>query len=343
MKFQPKKFTDEQKQELNKVVDNQQVTTGVPKSIDPVNYPAFNIPVGKKVLVYVPNMLEKDENDAITLQMDKAFIHNYQIGKQFRTVRCVSGLEALGYSGCPICAANSECFDIANSFAKAECENKGLDFNSSDDAVKKLKGNYYQEMPVSNSRLKYTFPIVVIETDEKLNPLKDENNKIKYSVVFYTVSEKQYTKTWIPSLDSLDSSDPNSGHVGGKYFVLNYTNTEGGLNERAAAANNLSVALANRTADAFVKLAASFDKLVKEGGWTPEKAREVLTANMLLDENEMKEDIDKAMADYRSKGVAFEISQNGGNSAPAYSIPKAEEKGALEEAGDPIAGIETDI
>ena len=54
-RVKPQKFTQEQINALMEGLQNQKMTTSTEKSVDPVNYPVFEVPVNSKVLIYVPN------------------------------------------------------------------------------------------------------------------------------------------------------------------------------------------------------------------------------------------------------------------------------------------------
>ena len=168
-RLQPKKFTEEQLNSLQKAVSVQSVSTVVEKSLDPVHFPVFEVPVNQKVLIYVPNHVVTDENGNEELRMDKPFIHSVKEGtNRFSKIRCIKNLpEATGYSGnCPFCDATDDCWSLANEIIKEKCATQGLDpDDKSNDAVKSIRSAAYNSRAIAAPDQYYTFPIVVIETN----------------------------------------------------------------------------------------------------------------------------------------------------------------------------------
>lgn len=79
-KLTPIALGEEESKELQEQLGVQEISTGTPKSADPQNFPVFSIPVGKKVLVYVPNHVVLDSDGVERLRMDQALHPQHQSG-----------------------------------------------------------------------------------------------------------------------------------------------------------------------------------------------------------------------------------------------------------------------
>lgn len=285
-KLKAKEFTADQMSALQESAEKQEISRRAPKSTDPVNFPVFDIPVGKKVMVYVPNHTVAD-GDKVELRMDKPLIHAVQDGNRFLNFRCISGLpEEAGYSGmCPLCEGTSEPWDLAKEQIREACSRAGLSMDDSEDkSVKAIKSEYYGNRVIKEAQRKYTFPIVVIETvnDEGKTPVI-EDGKLKYKVMWYTIGEQAYEDKWIAVLEGMED-EPS--HPGGHIFILNYQYTpKTGEQNARDAARNLKVIPKN--VKGFEKIAPMLDKATED--WTPAKAQQTVIMNQFYEEADLEE------------------------------------------------------
>lgn len=348
-RLQPKKFTEEQLNSLQKAVSVQSVSTTVEKSLDPVHFPVFEVPVNQKVFIYVPNHVITDEDGNEELRMDKPFIHSVKEGtNRFSKVRCIKNLpESAGYSGnCPFCDAIDDGWALANEIIKEKCETQGLDpDDKANDAVKNIRSAAYNSRPVTAPDQYYTFPIVVIETNPNnfKEVVRDEEGKIKFKAMWYSISKAAYQKKWVKALENMEE-DPD--HPGGHCFVLDYTYEpkSGEPNKRDSARELVVISKKMKNFDDY---ATYFDKITED--WTPEKAMETVADNVFAEESDLQEEADKIMiptrdklALYRSLGVDGAAALPGNGEGFQMSETKAaDDSGVGEETfGVPV---ETDL
>jgi len=282
-------------QEVKDAIDkklNTQVIQKVSKSLDPVNFPVFEIPTGKKVLIYVPNHTTVVD-DREELCMDKPLIHPVQDGSSFLSYRCISGLVANDENGdvifngtCPLCDSTAPLWELANLRIKQKCRPLNLDPNDKEDTqVKAIRSAEFSARILKESIRYYTFPIVVINTknDDGRTPVTDESNQFICTPMWYHISEAQYNKSWSTCLEGIED-DPT--HPGGRFFTLNYTyDTKGKEANKRDSARNLTVIARNfKGSD---KLKKALDDATVE--WTPSKARETVVTNLLYSYNDLDE------------------------------------------------------
>jgi len=273
--------------EISKQLGTQEQVKAAPKSRDPLNFPVFEIPVNKKVLVYVPNHIVQGTDGKDSLRMDKPLIHALQVGKSYMNVRCVSGLvaEEIGYTGeCPLCDGCSDPWDLANMLIAQKCKQQNLDPDDKEaEAVKAIRSAAFSDRKLKDSMRYYTFVISVFETlnDDGKTLVKDENGAPRYKNMWYTVSEEQYNKTWAKTLEALED-EPT--HPGGMFFTLNYCYTpkRGEPNKRDSAR---ALVVSYKKMTGTEKVRAFLDKSTEE--WTVEKARETIISHSLYSMNDL--------------------------------------------------------
>lgn len=271
---------------------NKQTVSAPSKSTDPVNFPVFEVPVNKKVLIYVPNHVVTDANGCEELKMDKPLIHSIKEGKRYFSYRCITGISATDEKGniifdgsCPLCDGTDVPWDLANLKIEHECTQRGLDPNDKDnDQVKSIRSTEFSSRVIKEPTRYYTFPIVVIatENDDGKNPVKDEKGNFVLTPMWYNISEAQYNKRWLPTLEGIED-EPT--HPGGRFFTLSFVyDTKGKEATKRDSAQNLNViAKTIRGAD---KLKEYLDESTK--AWTPEKAQETVISNQLYSLEDMK-------------------------------------------------------
>lgn len=343
-KLKPKKFTNEQKEALRTETPVQEVVKGVPKSLDPKNFPVFAIPLNKKVLVYVPNHVVVDEDGNERLRMDTPLVHSVVDGKRFLNIRCISGLsESTGYSGnCPLCDAISDGWDLANIKIEEKCKAAGLDPKDIENKlVKSIRSSEFSDRAIKEPVKYYTFPIVVFETvnDDGKTFVTDEKGHIKCMPMWYSISEQGYEEKWLKSLEVLEDAP---SHPGGRFFMLNYCYTpKNGEPNIRDCAKNMVVGVRNITDSE--KTRQTLDKLTNN--WTPEKAQETVIANVFNEESDLEEAADTIMEATRR---LLEFYKNRDESMPTQGL---EDKGGFnlkpaaekESVGSAPLSIDTDL
>jgi len=344
-KFTPISFTPEESEALSAQTKVQEAPAGQPKSIDGKKYPVWSIPVGKKVLVYVPNHTVQDADGIDRLRMDNPLLHYMTVGKTFPIYRCTYGLvsEANGLFGnCPLCDGTSEPKSLANAIIEQKCKSRGLDPSDTDNQeVKLIRSAAFSDRALKDAIRHYTFPIVAFETlnDDGKTFVKDEDGNYKYTVYWYDCSFKVWEK-WEKALEALEDAP---SHPGGRFFLLNYIYTpkKGQQNARDAA-RELTVSA--RTVKGSEQLRAFLDEETKD--WTPELARSTVYANMFYSEQDLQEVADEALENTRNMLTMYDAAKAndtmgiGAGSADGFklSTPPVDDNG-----GDTPVEMETDM
>lgn len=319
-----------------------------PKSADPINFPVFDIPTGKKVLIYVPNHVVEGENGP-ELRMDKPLIHAVQDGKRFMYYRCISGIVAkeeddtVIYDGsCPLCDGTSIPWDLANVKISQKCKQMGLDPEDKENAqVKALRVSEFSSRVLKEANRYYTFPIVVIGTvnDDGKTFAKDENGKFSLTPMWYHISEAQYNKKWVQCFEGMED-EPT--HPGGHFFTLNFTYDSKGkeMNKRDAAQNLSVIARYPKNSE---KLKTYLDNITED--WTPEKAQEMVITNQLYSAKDLQEITDAVLLPSQEMLRLIEASEAGLNSsepATGFNLQAPTEAKALTENAGVAEMDETD-
>ena len=298
-KLSPRKFTQQQEQAIQSQAAVQEISKAAPKSLDPVNFPVFEVPVNKKVLVYVPNHTIVDVNGVVQLRMDKPLVHSVQDGRRFLYYRCIANLDAnTGYSGnCPLCEGTAEPWDLANEIIKQKCEASGLSTDDTENtSVKQIRSDAYGDRVIKEANRYFTFPIVVFETlgDDGKTFVYDEENNLKFRIMWYNISETQYEDKWKKCFEGMDD-EPT--HPGGHFFLLNYCYTpkRGEPNKRDSARN--LVVSSKRVKDSE-NLRNELDRRTEE--WTPLKAQQTVCNNVFYAEEDLQYVADEVLQNTRS-------------------------------------------
>lgn len=351
-KLTPITLSDDSNQKLQEQLGVQEISTGVPKSADPINFPVFSIPVGKKVLVYVPNHVVLDSDGIERLRMDKPFLHSLSKGKRFFYHRCVQGIEVegTGLTGrCPLCEGTSDPWELANKIIEQRCKAQGLDpANTTDENVKSIRSSEFSKRVLKDAEKHFTFPIVVFETqnDDGKTFVKDENGGYKYKTYWYDISEKMWDEKWAKVIEALnDESEEEVTHPGGRFFLLNYIYTpKNGQQQARDAAKALNISV--RKVNGSDKLRAALDKATEE--WTPAKCQQTVYANMLYGEDDLQEVADEVLEQTRNMLALYNAAPAGGAVGIAagnagFQLDAAPEEGKEDAAGAGEAPIETDL
>lgn len=352
-KLNPIVLSEDNSKALQEQLGVQEISTGVPKSADPQNFPVFTIPVGKKVLIYVPNHVTLDADGIERLRMDKPFIHSISQGKRYFSHRCIQGIEiaGTGLNGrCPLCDGCAEPWELANRIIEQKCKAQGKDpANVNDEDVKSIRSAEFSKRVLKDAERHYTFPIVVFETvnDDGKTFVKNEKDEIKYKVYWYDISEKLWDEKWAKVIEALnDESEEDVTHPGGRFYLLNYIYTPKNGQQQtardAAKALNISV----RKISNSEKLKAFLDKETE--GWTPAKCQQTVLANVLYAEDDLQSLTDEVLENTRNllamydsaTATAGAIGVNGGNAG--FQLEKVPESAENADASGELP-LETDM
>lgn len=308
------------------------------KTYDP-DYPVFDIPINQKLLVYVPNHIVTQPDGSLGLRWDKFAAHPVIDGRSYGNIRCTQGVvvDRLGLDGtCPLCNASSEIWDLYHKEYEAIAKTKGIavDAPEAKDALKEDRKSLAQAMAIKSAEVWYTFPIVVIECEEKdgqltTTPKKTADGQIVGKPYFYSIREKTYIDKWVPAFDTVES-DEGITHPGGRWVILNFTYTpQSGQHTKMGSANALKVVFKTMSAD-YDSWARYFDDMTKD--WTPEKAQEVVVLDAIRDMEETQEVTDQLMKPVRDKLALYSL--NGGvPSTPQIGGAMTDASSALEGFG----------
>lgn len=332
----PKKLSEASQNAITTASAQQTGKTARIKSYDP-DFPVFDVPVNQKVLVYIPNHTVMGPDGTSGLRMDKFAAHPVIDGRSYGDVRCTSGIvvEELGLDGsCPLCDGINECWELYNHQYADVARSKGIDPKSAEaqEGLKQDRIDLIQKMNIKQADVWYTFPIVVIECEEKdgvmtVIPKKGADGTIKGNPMWYSIRERTYMEKWIAGFDSLDTGDgPVPTSPAGLWAILNFTYTpKSGNHDKMGSAKALKVTFRNMPG--YEQWASYFDNLTEE--WTPAKAQEVVVLDVVRDMDEMKQVADSLLKPVRDKLAMYALSSGG---VPAVGAPPAVGAGASADA-----------
>lgn len=308
------------------------------KTYDP-DFPVFDIPINQKLLVYVPNHTVMNPDGSVGLRQDKFAAHPIIDGRSYGNVRCTQGivLENYGLDGtCPLCNASGEIWDLYHKEYEAIAKAKGIpvDAPEAKEGLKDDRRTLAQGMVIKQAEVWYTFPIVVIECEEKdgqltTTPKKTSEGQIVGKPYFYSIREKTYIDKWLPAFDTIDTDDGEvPTHAGGRWVILNFTYpSSSGQHTKMGSANALKVAFKNMSAD-YKVWEEYFDKMTET--WTPEKAQEVVVLDVFRDMDETQEIADQLLKPVRDKLALYSL--NGGTADTTASTPAIGAQGDAQNA-----------
>lgn len=331
-----KELSAEDRQIITKASSNQTGQMSSPKTYDP-DYPVFDIPVNKKLLVYIPNHTVTREDGSVGLRMDKYAAHQVRIGKAFSTVRCSGNVvsEALHLDGsCPLCDATQYCWDLYNKQYAEIASSRGIAVDSpeADELLKEDRKNLIGEMVIRQPEIFYTFPIVVIDCEEgKTVPKLDANGRLVGTPQFYQIREATYLDKWNKAFDSLeDSGEEVDYNPAGRWAILNFTYTpKSGQHNKRDSARNLSITFIKK--DDLAEWATHFDQITES--WTPEKAQDVLVANAIRDMDEMVATAEELIKPTKDKLAIYSLGSGMPVQATAGVPHSTNAEAALEQFG----------
>lgn len=355
----PKKLSEEAQAAITSASALQ---TGKPvrlKSYD-ADFPVFDTPVNQKILVYIPNHTVQSPDGTIDLRMDKFAAHPVIDGRTYGNVRCSQGVVApdIGLDGsCPLCDSMQEAWTLYNYEYQDIAKSKGIDPKSPEaqDLLKQDRIDLVNSMVIKQAEVWYTFPIVVIDCEEKdgqltTTPKKDAEGRIKGTPMWYSIREKTYKDKWLAGFDALDSDGdsevPNS--PAGLWAILNFTYpSSSGKHDKMGSAKALKVTF--KPMNGYGEWANYFDQLTTE--WTPAKAQEVVVLDVVRDMDEMKEARDTLIQPVRDKIARFELgmayagnpAQSTGDSGVANANAVLESFGGSPQEGQPPQSLTAEM
>lgn len=293
------------------------------KSYDP-DFPVFDVPINQKVLVYIPNHTVMGPDGTLSLRMDKFAAHPVIDGRSYGDVRCTSGVvvEELGLDGtCPLCDGMNECWELYSHQYADIARTKGIDPKSAEaqEGLKPDRIDLIQKMNIKQADVWYTFPIVVIDCEERdgqlsVIPKKDGEGKIKGTPMWYSIRERTYQEKWVAGFDSIETDDGSTPtSPAGMWAILNFTYTpKSGNHDKMGSAKALKVTF--KTMNGYDQWAEYFDQMTE--AWTPAKAQEVVVLDVVRDMDEMKQVADSLLKPVRDKLALYALQNNSVPSAP---------------------------
>lgn len=363
----PVAFSAAQLSDLVAEAQTQKVGGSYQKSTDP-NFPYWAWEGAKQYLVYVPRILAVDEEGNPILDIDKPLIHDINSNGSYGKVRCTKNLVMNGPDGkpledgngvalfdgsCPVCEGVGTAFDLANAGIEHEASMQGLNPDDREnEAVKRLRSSHFSARPLKQPDRKMTIPLVVFDTvdNDQGKPAitKDSaTGKPNFNVFWYTISERQFEKTW---QNAIDTAEEPLETIAGAVFYVQFGKKDANNNApspRDAAKDltvNLRATMTSRLNDEGIL--TEIDEAVKAKGWSKAKAAEVLSDNQFISVPDINNSIAGILADMNTKmqlfktpqGSATQIASNGGgvsldalrgnngganaqNGAPAGALP----------------------
>lgn len=332
----PKKLSEAAQTAITQASAQQTGKAARIKSYDS-DFPVFDIPVNQKVLVYIPNHTVMNPDGTIGLRMDKFAAHPIIDGRTYGDVRCSQGVivEELGLDGtCPLCDGMNEAWSLYNLEYADIAKTKGIDPKSAEaqESLKQDRIDLVNAMVIKQAEVWYTFPIIVIDCEERdgvltTNPKKDAEGKIKGTPMWYSIRERTYLEKWGAGFDSIDTDDgviPTS--PAGLWAILNFTYTpKSGNADKMGSARALKVTF--KTMNGYEAWASYFDTMTEE--WTPGKAQEVVVLDAVRDMDEMKQVADSLLKPVRDKIAMYELGNASVNNGAAGLPTNANADNAL--------------
>ena len=306
-------------------------------SYDPQNYPVFEVPVSQKLLVYIPNHVVEAPDGSLSLRMDKFPAHPVREGNQYYNIRCINGQvnddPQLNWDGsCPLCDELQSVWDLYRRQIADVAASKGIspDAPEAEELLKSDRADLVKARVIKEADVWYTFPIVVIQCEEKdgiLTP-KLVNGQLVGTPMWYSIRERSYIEKWGAGFDALDGEIPSS--PAGLWAVLNFTySPKSGKCDKMGSAKALRVAF--KTMEGYSEWATYYDSLTAD--WTPAKAQEVVVLDAVRSMEETREVAETIIKPVKDKLAMYELSGAGvAPAAPANGV-SASAASALEQFG----------
>jgi hypothetical protein len=273
--------------------------------------------------VYIPRVNVITDENGSDMRVLPSLIHDGKNGKQFTSLRCISGLSAnpvfdqLGYDGsCPCCEATQDVWELYKVKMDAEAKRLGIDpQNDVADTLKPVREKILQEMDLKGAEEYVTFPIVIIPTKGKFLPADDALETLQ--VVYVHWRKKRYNDSILQALDQLMT---NPGHPAGLFWLWKFSYDLQG--KQATAMNSAKNAKYSVIQDQTAL--ANFEQFKlpaeqKAAGFTLLKAAEVVVATQFMYKEDLEVEVNKIMA--RTRQVLELTKVNSGQPALGVGQP----------------------
>lgn len=317
------------------------------KSSDPA-FPYWGHEPAKQYLVYVPKLTTLDADGETVMDIDKPLVHSINFNGSYSKIRCTNGLALKGPDGeffkdeqgrplfdgtCPICENISSGFDLAKLMVEAEASTLNLNpEDKENEQVKGIRRKYFGGRALTSPDKKLTIPLAVFETieDEKGRPqIVDENGVPLYKIFWYTISERQYEKTW---QSALDNSENGVDLLAGNVFSVQFGKKDANgapPNARDAVKDLTVVIRENMTGNLrSAGVLDPIDEATKAQGWSKSKAAEVLSDNMFTSVPEITTSLATITEDIAAKIAMMNTPKGGGGSTSLATLTGGNAKAA---------------
>ena len=323
----PKKLSVEAQQAITEASSHQTGKATRVKTYDP-DFPVFDIPVNQKLLVYIPNHTVQLPDGSVDLRKDKFAAHPVIDGRSYGDIRCCAGISSpeLGWDGsCPLCDAISTNWELYNFEYEGIAKSKGIDPKAPEaqDLLKQDRLDLIHKMAVKQAEVWYTFPIVVIDCEERdgqltVNPKLDSEGKVHGTPMWYSIRERTFEDKWVAGYDSIDIDGETPTNPAGLWAILNFTyQPKNGSPTKMDSARALKVSF-KHMAESYNEWAKYFDNMTAE--WTPEKAQEIVVLDAIRDMDEMQEVADSIMKPINERIAMYKLS-GGATTATTGAAP----------------------
>lgn len=309
------------------------------KSSDPA-FPYWNHEPAKQYLVYVPRIMALAEDGTSFLDIDKPLVHSINYSGSYSKVRCTRGLALRNAEGefyadaqgnplfdgtCPICENINGGFELAKLLVESEASTLNLNpEDKENEQVKAIRRKHFGGRALSNPDVKMTIPLVVLETeeDERGRPsIVTKDEKPLYKIFWYTISQRQYEKTWQMALEN---SEMGTDELAGSIYAVQFgkKDASGAPPNARDAVKDLTVTIRESMTGKLrsAGILDPIDEAAKSAGWTKAKAAEVLSDNVFISVPEITASIAGINADIAGKIQMMNTPKGGGGSTSLESL-----------------------
>jgi len=325
----PKKLSPEEQKAITNASSMQTGTVTVPKSYDK-NFPVFEIPVNKKILVYVPNHTDVDADGKVILRADRFAAHPIIMGRSYLDVRCSAGIESAELhtdGSCPFCDAVQKSWELYNFEIDALARQRGIDRKTPEgkEALKEDSKKLLNNRAVKEAVEWLVFPIVVIDTEDTADgkstvvPKLDASGRITGKPCYYKIRKSTFLDKFGSAIDAyneITNNDLSIDNIGGQWLILDFTYAvkDGQQPTAMHSAKELKVTV-KPMGDDYKPWAEYFDKQTE--AWDVENIRTNVVFAVLRNAQEQQEACDEVMKPVEDKLVMYQMSQAGAMGIPA--------------------------
>lgn len=325
----PKRLSVEEQRAITNASSAQTGTVTVPKSYDK-NFPVFEIPVNKKILVYVPNHTDTDADGKVVLRADRFAAHPIIMGRSYMDVRCNAGIESAELhtdGSCPFCDAVQKSWELYNFEIDALARQRGIDRKTPEgkEAIKEDSKKLLNNRAVKEAVEWLVFPIVVIDTEDTADgkstvvPKLDASGHITGKPCYYKIRKSTFVDKFgaaIQAYNEITNSDLSIDNIGGQWLILDFTYAvkEGQQPTAMHSAKELKVTV-KPMGDDYKSWGEYFDKQTE--AWDVENIRTNVVFAVLRNAQEQQEACDEVMKPVNDKLTVYQLSQQSAFGIPA--------------------------